>query len=138
MLTKLHNWAKRVDLLFWLALAGLVAVGVSLSSGCSEESERLLPATDGGHVDAGCYSDEECADGLFCTSSGCTEGGCFYEVAPYFCAIGGVCVPEGKEEPDNFCARCLPDIDPLLWSDAGLDGWSGQGFTCVGGVEVPL
>ena len=77
---------------------------------------------------------EPCDDGLACTTDACVGGSCSQELQPYFCTVGGACVPEGAEDPLNPCGECRSVDSPEGWS-AIEDGMEcGAGEVCFNGV----
>lgn len=65
-----------------------------------------------------CETDEECSDGLACTTDACdTDAGyCVWEVAPDTCLINGVCYDDGDVAPRNPCGMCDAAADATAWA----------------------
>ena len=123
----------------------LVATALALTlAACSDERRHTEPASCAGDATGdsavewpACVVDDDCDDDLFCTTDRCIAGACEWTVAPYYCAIDGVCVPDlmgGYESPaDNPCVECQPATDPWHWSPA-YEGMSFGDSRCHDGV----
>jgi DNA-binding beta-propeller fold protein YncE len=75
-----------------------------------------------------CQTNQECDDGLSCTSDTCSlSGQCSYTLAPASCLISGACYDDGDLNPSNDCEEC----DSASWSS-----WSPSLPVEVEGVVV--
>jgi hypothetical protein len=84
----------------------------------------------------------ECPE-LFCSAVDCTDDVCQCLVAPFFCLVDGMCVPDKAFNPVNGCLACDASKAPLAWTvmpymetkPLWLDG---QEYRCLGGVPCPV
>ena len=68
-----------------------------------------------------------CEDNLDCTKDTCSGDTCFNTLQPYYCLIGGVCVPSGADNPEELCEKCAANLDPDDWT------YLGDGMPCAPG-----
>jgi len=73
-------------------------------------------------------------DGAACaTAPKCVDGACDYDVQPYYCLVGGICIPSGTENPDNPCEKCQPTQGQTSWSKVEDGMTCAVGLTCHNG-----
>ena len=67
-----------------------------------------------------------CEDFLACTSDGCVDGACSFNINPTNCLVGGVCYDDGDLNLEVPCQQCSAGTDQ--------DGWTVQadGIPCDG------
>ena len=68
-----------------------------------------------------------CDDALDCTMDSCQDDVCSNTLQPYYCLLGGTCVPSGAEDPDNPCQKCAPNLATTAWT------YLGDGMPCAAG-----
>jgi len=63
-----------------------------------------------------CVGDPECDDHKPCTLDRCVNNLCQNTLGPNTCLVGGQCYKKGDVNPNDSCAGCAPDADPLRWT----------------------
>ena len=88
------------------------------------------PSAGCGHILAAGICDDE----LMCTDDACEANDCTNELQPYYCVIGGGCVPSGAENPENPCEKCVSNLLTSGWSYLGDGVACGAGKVCHEGT----
>lgn len=64
-----------------------------------------------------CNVDDDCDDGLTCTTNVCQNGQCVLDVVDGRCYIGGKCYSDGATSPDDDCLTCSSARSTLEWTN---------------------
>ncbi len=75
-----------------------------------------------------------CNDGLPCTTDSCGKNQCTNALQPYYCLVGGLCVPAGAENPADACLKCIPNASTNSWTYIGDGAGCGIGKVCYNKV----
>ncbi|MFH0982385.1 MAG: DNRLRE domain-containing protein [Planctomycetota bacterium] len=96
--------------------------------GSTECVSTTCDALQVGVVACECVGDDDCDDGLTCTSNTCNieSHECEYTVDAGFCAIDEVCYSDGDLNPGNECEECDPAADLSDWSPRSVGSLCGD------------
>ncbi len=112
--------------------------GVAAGTECDDG--RFCTATDACDGSGACVGSgvADCDDGISCTVDRCDPetDACIGDVDPAFCAIDGMCVPAGMENPEDACGVCEPASNPRGYTYSAEDPACDTDRDCVpDGVE---
>ncbi len=98
--------------------------GASCDDGdASTVEDKCQPDGSCAGITAQCTSDDQCDDGIDCTTDTCDMQTytCQNVVSDGFCLIDGTCHTDGEANPNNICLICDPTTNDSDWSPAPSD-----------------